>query len=135
MIDRRRTSLLHSPTRSSSRIKDLFIKSTITPLPGVRLSLVTQGKEENQRLSQERIEAAKTHIKVHYGTDPDRIPPLILRNVILCHRNSIVEKFTVDQYNRKQGLYHVYRRDIGHHLYMEFQDDLVLEDSIQTIQA
>ena len=132
MIDRR--NIIHSPTRSSRRIKDLVTKMAISSIPGVRLSLVTHSNEENQRLSEERIELANSHIKFHFGTDPDRIPSLILRNVQLFHRNKIIERFTVDQYNRKQGLYHVYRRDSGHHLYMEFHDDQVIDDSIQVIQ-
>lgn len=132
MIDRR--NIIPSPTRSSRRIKDLVAKTSIPSIPGVKLSLVTQGKEENQRLSEERIALANSHIKFYYGTDPDRIPPLILRNVQLFHRNKIIEKFTVDQYNRKQGLYHVYRRDADHQLFMEFVDDRVVDDSIQVIQ-
>ena len=123
MIDRRNS--MRSPTRSSRRIKDLVAKTSIPSIPGVILSLVTRGNEENQRLSEERIDLANSHIKFYYGTDPDLIPPLILRNVQLFHRNKIFEKFSVDQYNRKQGLYHVYRRDTGQQLFMEFVDDTV----------
>ncbi len=137
MIDRRYRYLnLASPTRSSSRLKEAMMRtSRPIRIPGVKLSLLTQNAEENERLAQERIRAAKEAIQRCYQGSPNEVPPLILRDVILFHRNKIVEKFTVDQYNLKQGLYQVYRRDTIDRLEMEFVNDEVIQDTIVYTQS
>lgn len=134
MIDRRHQHQYHnlaSPTRSSSRLKEAIVRSSgPIRIPGVKLSLLTQNAEENKRLSQERIQAAKEVIQRSYQGSPNEIPSLILRDVILFHRNKIVEKFTVDQYNLKQGLYQAYRRDAADRVEIEFFNDEIVEDSV-----
>ncbi len=139
MIDRRRQHQYHnlaSPTRSSSRLKEAIVRSSgPIQIPGVKLSLITQNAEENERLSQERIRVAKEAIHRSYQGSPNEVPPLILRDVILFHRNKIIEKFTVDQYNLKQGLYQAYRRDSADRVEIEFFNDEIVDDSLVHIQS
>jgi hypothetical protein len=112
-------------------LKEAIVRSSgPIRIPGVKLSLLTQNAEENKRLSQERIQAAKEVIQRSYQGSPNEIPSLILRDVILFHRNKIVEKFTVDQYNLKQGLYQAYRRDAADRVEIEFFNDEIVEDSV-----